>query len=137
MDGKSFTGTPALPADVTLAGGMTTDAPPPNETASRAETRHPILQLLAQNVRGARKVLGWSMKAAAERSGVARGTIKNIEAFRSNPGASILFRLANGFGLTFADLIDPTLLTRLPKAPVSYELHERPRCVAVCTVDPC
>ena len=104
---------------------MTTDALPPSETAARAEKRHPILQLLAQNVRGGRTAFGWSMKAA-----VTPGTIKNIETFRANPGLSILFRLSNGFGLTFSDLIDPTLLARLPKEPVSLVRYSDPEALS-------
>ena len=84
----------------------------------RASEKPEILRVLAANVRGLRDAFGWSQQEMSERSGVARGSIKHIESGRGNPGASTLFRLANGFGVTFTDLVD----SRLPPRPLSRRL---------------
>lgn len=86
---------------------------------------------LAQNVRAVRQAFGWSIQVTAEKTGVARGTIKNIETLRANPGASMMFRLANGFGLTFTDLIDTHLPGRLLPEPLSVVRYPDPEAVSL------
>jgi len=98
--------------------------------AERAATRAPILITLAQNIRGVRQAFGWSMKAASERSGVPPGTIKSIEALRGNPGVTTLFRLANGFGLTFTDLLNPRFQEHLPPEPLSVVRYPDPEALS-------
>jgi transcriptional regulator with XRE-family HTH domain len=70
---------------------------------------------LASNMKQLRKGLSLSQEQLSERSGVPRSTIASLERGEGNPTLQVLMGIAQGLGVTIADL----LLQREPRA----ELH--------------
>ena len=60
---------------------------------------------IANRLRVERDARGWSLAELAERSGVSRATISNIERADTSPTAVVLVRLASAFDLTLAGLL--------------------------------
>src|SRR5258705_11716617 len=60
---------------------------------------------LAHRLRLERDSRGWSLADLAERSGVSKATISNIERAEVSPTAVVLVRLASAFDLTLAGLM--------------------------------
>jgi transcriptional regulator with XRE-family HTH domain len=60
---------------------------------------------LANRIRLERDARGWTLADLAERSGVSKATISNIERGDVSPTAVILVRLAGAFDLTLAGLL--------------------------------
>jgi transcriptional regulator with XRE-family HTH domain len=67
--------------------------------------RSPVLVHVGENVRRRRQDAGLSQAALAERSGVSRRTIINLEAGDANLGLTAIDRLADALGTTFAVLV--------------------------------
>jgi transcriptional regulator with XRE-family HTH domain len=57
------------------------------------------LNALAHTVRAAREHKGWTVAALAERSGLSKGMLLQIESARTNPSIGTLIRIANAFGV--------------------------------------
>ena len=57
------------------------------------------LELLGEQVKLARKRRGWSEKALAERAGVDRGTVRNVEAGNPRVAIGTSFEIASLVGL--------------------------------------
>jgi transcriptional regulator with XRE-family HTH domain len=57
------------------------------------------LEALARTVRTLRARKRWSLAALANRSGVSRGMLLQIEAARTNPSIATLIQIANAFGV--------------------------------------
>ncbi|GAA4712566.1 helix-turn-helix domain-containing protein [Phytohabitans rumicis] len=68
---------------------------------------------IAANLRTLRENRGLSVVALAERSGVGRATLTNLEAGRGNPTIDTLYALADALGAALGDLIDER-----PRTPV-------------------
>jgi transcriptional regulator with XRE-family HTH domain len=66
-----------------------------------------VTAAVASRVRGLRTTRGWSMDELAGRSGVSKGMVVQVEAGRTNPSIGTLCRLADAFGVTIADLLQP------------------------------
>ena len=64
-----------------------------------------VHDVLAQNMRSARKMRGWSQEDLAHESGIHRTYISDLERAARNPTISIVERIAVAFGLSAADLI--------------------------------
>ena len=60
---------------------------------------------IANRLRIERDARGWSLAELAERSGVSKATISNIERADTSPTAVVLVRLASAFDLTLAGLL--------------------------------
>lgn len=66
------------------------------------------VELVAGNLRRLRSAAGLSLAALAERSGVAKGTISELERGHGNPTIETLFALAYALNATLADFVgDP------------------------------
>ena len=61
---------------------------------------------LASRVRQARKARSFSLQQAAERAGVSRRFLVEVEAARTNPSIGKLAALAEAYGLPLRDLCD-------------------------------
>ena len=109
---------------------------------------------VADNLRGKRKARGMSLDDLASSSGVSRAALSQIETYKSTPTIGLLWKIAVGLGVPFAELVgesrgkvsvlrrnDATILRSLdgklesrPLAPVGttplvvlYELRLQPR----------
>src|SRR5581483_4934529 len=60
---------------------------------------------VAENLRQRRKVRGMSLDELAQASGVSRAALSQIETCKSNPTVGILWKIAVGLGVPFAELI--------------------------------
>lgn len=70
--------------------------------------RVPGVELVAGNLRRLRGAAGLSLGALAERSGVSKGTISELERGQGNPTIETLFALAYALQATLADFVaDP------------------------------
>jgi transcriptional regulator with XRE-family HTH domain len=67
---------------------------------------------LAQRVATGRKARGLSMDSLAQRAGVSKGTLVQIEQGRGNPAIATLCRLAAALDLSVADLVAPPEATQ-------------------------
>jgi transcriptional regulator with XRE-family HTH domain len=61
---------------------------------------------VAENLRQRRKARGLSLDDLARSSGVSRAALSQIETSKSNPTVGLLWKIAVGLGLPFAELID-------------------------------
>ena len=64
-----------------------------------------VHDVLAQNMRAARKMRGWSQEELAHESGIHRTYISDLERAARNPTISIVEKIAAALGLSAADLI--------------------------------
>ncbi len=64
-----------------------------------------ISRQIANRIRLERDARGWALAELAERSGVSKATISNIERADGSPTAAVLVRLASAFDLTLAGLL--------------------------------
>jgi XRE family transcriptional regulator, regulator of sulfur utilization len=68
-----------------------------------------VSRRVAENLRRRRKARGMSLDDLARASGVSRAGLSQIETRKTNPTVGILWKIAVGLGLPFADLIgEPT-----------------------------
>jgi transcriptional regulator with XRE-family HTH domain len=61
---------------------------------------------LARNVHALRSERGWSLDVLAQRSGVSKGMLVQIEKGSSNPSIGTLNRISEAFGVTVVQLIE-------------------------------
>ena len=74
-----------------------TDQPTLTESVSDA---------VARNVREARTERGWTLDQLANRSGVSKGMVVQIEQARTNPSIGTLSKLGGALGVSLSDLVD-------------------------------
>src|SRR5258708_38851941 len=60
---------------------------------------------LANRIKTEREARGWSLDDLAERSGVSKAMISNVERGESSPTAALLGRLSEAFGLALSTLL--------------------------------
>jgi transcriptional regulator with XRE-family HTH domain len=60
---------------------------------------------VAENLRERRRVLGLSLDDLARASGVSRAALSQIETCKTNPSLSVLWKVAVGLGIPFAELL--------------------------------
>ena len=78
------------------------DAPlPPGDDVGAAE----LARKVASNLRDKRKSRGLSLDQLAAASGVSRAALSQIETLKSNPSLGVLWKIAVGLGVPFAELI--------------------------------
>ena len=61
---------------------------------------------LGQNVRRLREEQGWSQEDYADRAGIHRTYVSDIERGRRNPTITVVEKLARPFGVTAGQLLD-------------------------------
>jgi transcriptional regulator with XRE-family HTH domain len=78
-------------------------APPPplGDDVGAAE----LGQSVAENLRHKRKLRGMSLDDLARASGVSRAALSQVETCKTNPTVGLLWKIAVGLGVPFADLI--------------------------------
>ncbi len=89
---------------------------------------------VARNLRRLRSAREMSLDQLASAAGVSRAAVAHIESSRGNPTIGVLFRLAAGLGVPFAELLaiprDPVGVLRRSDAQVLYsadrQLESRP-----------
>ena len=83
-----------------------------------------VAACVAQNVRRLRVAREMSLDRLAAAAGVSRAAVAHIESSKGNPTIGVLFRLATGLGVPFAELLagsrDPVGLLRRSDAQVLY-----------------
>jgi transcriptional regulator with XRE-family HTH domain len=72
-----------------------------------------VAAAVARHVRELRQSRGWSLDELAGRSGVSKGMVVQIEGARTNPSIGTLCRLAEAFGVSVAQLIEPPAAPRV------------------------
>jgi transcriptional regulator with XRE-family HTH domain len=65
-----------------------------------------VAAAVARNARMLRSGRGWSLDALAQRAGISKGMLVQIEAARTNPSLGTLCRLSEAFGVTLAQLVE-------------------------------
>lgn len=68
-----------------------------------------ISQRLGRNVRGFREAKGWSQEDYADRAGIHRTYVSDIERGKRNPTISVVEKLAVPFGIDASELLAPPL----------------------------
>jgi XRE family transcriptional regulator, regulator of sulfur utilization len=63
---------------------------------------------VAENLRGQRKRRAMSLDELAQVTGVSRAALSQIETRKTNPTIGVLWKIASGMGIAFADLIGET-----------------------------
>jgi transcriptional regulator with XRE-family HTH domain len=79
----------------------TSAAPPPGDDLGAAE----LGARVAENLRQKRKTRGMSLDDLAKASGVSRAALSQVETCKTNPTVGLLWKIAVGLGVPFADLI--------------------------------
>jgi transcriptional regulator with XRE-family HTH domain len=77
---------------------------PPGDDIGAAE----MGKRVATNLREMRKVRGLSLDQLAVASGVSRAALSQIETLKSNPSLGVLWKIAVGLGVHFAELLGAT-----------------------------
>lgn len=85
-----------------------------------------VTAAVAEHVRALRLTRGWSLDELSGRSGVSKGMVVQIEAARTNPSVGTLCRLAEAFGVTIVQLLQPATerpvrITDAASAPVLWQ----------------
>lgn len=65
----------------------------------------PIQQTIGENFNKFRKRMGLSLDKAAEKTGVSKAMLAQIERGESNPTVSTLWKIANGLNISFSSLM--------------------------------
>jgi transcriptional regulator with XRE-family HTH domain len=73
----------------------------PGDEAGAAE----LARKVAENLRSLRKTRGMSLDELAKASGVSRAALSQVETLKSNPTVGLLWKIAVGLGVPFADLL--------------------------------
>ncbi|WP_412544116.1 XRE family transcriptional regulator [Longispora sp. K20-0274] len=69
-------------------------------------TEHDVVaQAIAAHLKELRALRGWSFDELAQRSGVSRGMLIQIEGARTNPSVGTLVRVSQALGVTLAQLV--------------------------------
>src|SRR4051812_18399694 len=74
---------------------------PPGDEVGAAD----LGRRVAANMRELRKSRDLSLDQLARASGVSRAALSQIETCKSNPSLGVLWKIAVGFGIPFADLL--------------------------------
>ncbi|ACV60062.1 helix-turn-helix domain-containing protein [Alicyclobacillus acidocaldarius] len=77
-----------------------------------------IMKIVSNNLRALRLARGWSISELERRSGVAKGTISQLESGYGNPTVATLWSLASALSVPFSDLIQT--------AKETESVHESP-----------
>lgn len=64
-----------------------------------------LARRVAQNLKSLRGAKGWTLDELANRCGVSRATLSQIETCRTNPTLAVLWKIASGLEISFSELI--------------------------------
>ncbi|PXX46278.1 helix-turn-helix domain-containing protein [Aquitalea magnusonii] len=85
-----------------------------------------VMQNVSANLRQARQQQGYSQERLAERAGISRRMLVNIEAGESNASIATVDKLASALGLSFAEVVrPPPLADKGPGLPLRIWQGER------------
>ncbi|WP_199055051.1 helix-turn-helix domain-containing protein [Aquitalea sp. ASV15] len=85
-----------------------------------------VMQNVSANLRQARQQQGYSQERLAERAGISRRMLVNIEAGESNASIATVDKLASALGLSFAEVVrPPPLADKVPGLPLRIWQGER------------
>ncbi|MEE2640311.1 MAG: XRE family transcriptional regulator [Planctomycetota bacterium] len=77
--------------------------------ASQAEESDPLALQVCERVRALRKQHQWTLEQLASLCGVSRSMLSQIERGAANPTLGVAFRIAQAFGMSLGDLVDPKM----------------------------
>jgi transcriptional regulator with XRE-family HTH domain len=88
-----------------------------------------INQQVAERLRRLRTDAGLSLEQLADRSGVSRAMLSQIETLKANPTIAMLWKVAQGLEVSFAELLgpEPAPTTRLARAAGAKYLYSDDR----------
>ncbi|MCC6524412.1 MAG: helix-turn-helix transcriptional regulator [Polyangiaceae bacterium] len=81
---------------------------------------------VAERLRRLRRSANLSLEELAQRSGVSRGMLSQIETLKTNPTIAVVWKIARGLGVSFAELVgeetepEPVRLSRAADADYLY-----------------
>ena len=87
--------------------------------AETAPAENDLTPAVGENMRRFRGERGWSLQALAERSGVSRAMLGQIELEQSTPTINVLWKIANALGVPFSALLsqpEQSSITVLPES---------------------
>ena len=87
------------------SGGGVRSARPPADALGDDLGAAELGQRVAENLRSKRKARGMSLDDLARASGVSRAALSQVETVKTNPTVGLLWKIAVGLGVPFADLI--------------------------------
>jgi transcriptional regulator with XRE-family HTH domain len=93
--------TPAAAAEAPAKKAYVRPTAPPGDDLGAAE----LGRRVAENLRARRKARDMSLDDLAQASGVSRAALSQIETQKSNPTVGVLWKIAVGLGIPFAELI--------------------------------
>lgn len=94
--GRTSKEVPAASGAAAERGAMT-----PGDDVGAAE----LARRVAENLRHKRKLRGMSLDELARASGVSRAALSQVETCKTNPTVGLLWKIAVGLGVPFADLL--------------------------------
>jgi len=100
--GKSVSKQAKPPTAHSAPARKTRGTAPPGDDVGAAE----LARKVAQRLRTERSVRGLSLDELSRASGVSRAALSQIETLKSNPTLGVLWKIAVGLGLPFAEIID-------------------------------
>jgi transcriptional regulator with XRE-family HTH domain len=94
------------------------------------EAMDEINRRIAERLRRLRRAGGLSLEELAERSGVSRAMLSQIETLKTNPTIAVVWKIARGLGVSFAELLGTTAapdsrLARRSEARFLYSADRR------------
>jgi transcriptional regulator with XRE-family HTH domain len=90
-----------MPKTQTKHGSLRETPIPPGDEVGAAE----LTARVAENLREHRRRRDMSLDQLAQRTGVSRAGLSQIETRKTNPSIGVLWKIASGLGIPFADLI--------------------------------
>src|SRR4029079_6603857 len=85
----------------TKRGSLRETPIPPGDEVGAAE----LTARVAENLREQRRRRDMSLDQLAQRTGVSRAGLSQIETCKTNPPSAVLWKIASGLGIPFAELI--------------------------------
>lgn len=73
---------------------------------THAQFKESVTDAVARNVRETRTERGWTLDQLANRSGVSRGMVVQIEQGRTNPSIGTLSKVGDALGVSLSDLVE-------------------------------
>jgi len=77
----------------------------PTESGPRTAGAEGFARQVAGNLRRLRRERGWSLALLSARAGVSRAMLSQVETGKTTPTIAVLWKIATGFGVPFAELI--------------------------------
>jgi transcriptional regulator with XRE-family HTH domain len=93
-----------MPRPKSAAGSLRETAVPPGDEAGAVE----LTRRVAENLREQRRRRDLSLDQLAQRTGVSRAGLSQIETCKTNPSIGVLWKIASGLGIPFSELIGET-----------------------------